>query len=138
MVPRFRSIMGALVLAGAVAACDQPLSPDDQQANFASGSGSGTEVELRAVLTGAGGEGKARFRAKDEGELNLRIEVEDAQPGTLVHFFVAGHFLGSRTVDVGGNARVDLNTDDGDHVPNVGPGTHVQVHGAVVHLHGTF
>ena len=71
-------------------------------------------------------EAKARF--EDRGnEQRFRVEVEDATRNQRLDVCVDGQLAGTITVNALGNARLALNSDLGQAVPDVVSGTLVEV-----------
>ena len=102
-------------------------------------------AERRIVLKPAAkfpaAKGSAKFKSKG-GERELQVEVEHIRrlAGKRVVFFVAGVKLGSKTVSALGAAEISRNSDLGQRVPNVVPGTAVKVRTAagVLIVKGSF
>jgi hypothetical protein len=102
-------------------------------------------VEQRIVLRPAGAfpaaKGSAKFKSKG-GERELQVEVEHIRrlAGKRVVFLVAGVKLGSKKVNGLGAAEINRNSDLGQRVPNVRPGTSVKVKtaGGVLIVKGSF
>ena len=139
MFRRLMPTLGALAVAFAVTACEQGLSTDLDQPALASGSS--IDNRMGIVLVGSSAfpdaGGKARFRDRG-GERQLQIQIEDGPAnGTLV-FSVDGFVVGEATILLG-RAKIRLNSDDGDDVPLVGPGSTVSVmFGMLVVASGNF
>jgi hypothetical protein len=93
-----------------------------------------SEIRLRTTLRGARinglkPSGHADFRSRP-GRSRLNVEVEDVNvaPGTVLRVLVDGSPVGTIRVDAmtrGG--ELELNTNDGDMVPSVKPGSIVVV-----------
>lgn len=87
-----------------------------------------TQIALHPGKTYPHAKGSAQYQAQP-GQRELQIEVEHIRPlrGTLVRFYVAGHKVGSARVNRRGKAELSRNTERGQRVPRVRPGTRVLV-----------
>lgn len=133
-------VLGAIALGTATTACEQALAPIQEQPALSRGSSN--ETRLEANLTGSidypDADGRARYRDRG-GEQELQIEVEDGPANTPVTFLVDGKAVGSGTTDGFGDARLNLNSDEGEHVPSVVVGIEVSVEaGDLVVVNGVF
>ncbi len=107
---------------------------------------SDVDTELETGLFHDGVEfGEAEFRNQD-GRMTLDVDASNLEDlglmeGNVLDIFVAGEWVASVTLDGGGGVSfsVQLDTDDGDAVPDVMDGDMIKVKylGDVV-LHGTF
>lgn len=103
------------------------------QAAFAKhGSGGGGGNKTRITLTAAGAypraKGTATYKAKgSEREFQAEVENIKKLAGKQVNIFVNGAQVGSATVNGLGAARLNLNTNLGNAVPNIQAGAVVQV-----------
>ncbi len=121
-------VLGAIALGTATTACDNALAPIQEQPARSQGSSNETRLEIDLIGSEAypDADGRARYRDRG-GEQELQIEVEDGPANTPITFFVGGAAVGSGTTDGFGDARLNLNSDEGDTVPSVGSGTTVSV-----------
>jgi hypothetical protein len=92
------------------------------------------ELIIRAVLSGPpiNGEtprGKAEHHTKTDGRRKLEVEVEDINlpAGTVLDVFVDGPRIGSLTLNSFREGELELETEEGQIVPIVNPGTIVSV-----------
>jgi hypothetical protein len=94
---------------------------------LASGGG-GTRVVLNATNSFPAAKGAAKFKATSE-ERELQVEVEHIRrlAGKRVTFVVAGKKLGTVRVNRFGAAEIERNSQRGQFVPAVRPGTAVKV-----------
>ncbi|MFQ5679193.1 MAG: hypothetical protein ACE5HP_07010 [Gemmatimonadota bacterium] len=140
-----KRLLVALTMFGLAACADAagPTALDQGSTGVALAKGSSSDTRMQASLSGSAAfpkaDGKARFRDRG-GEQQLEVEVEDGPPNTDVDFFVGGNLIGSGQTDAFGDASIRLNSDEGDAVPAVGPGTSVAVKtaGGTLIVSGTF
>ncbi len=99
---------------------------------FADGDGDGRnqgEVRLEATLTPTHADprasGRIEFEKRSDGK-ELRVDVQDITSTDVVDVFANGRFLG-RIELRGGSGRLELNTQNGDHVPKLRAGERVRV-----------
>ena len=111
----------------------QPITQpgDDRSLDGSRGGGGGNrEGEIRIALTPsaeyAGIKAKAKYKNRG-GERELEVEAERLRTGTVVSVCVNGSKAGGATANALGEARLNLNSDAGQTVPNVVAGTSVQV-----------
>ncbi len=128
----------SLVLLAALPAI--AISGDSESSSVAS------DVELEAELLHHGTEfGDADFRVQD-GRMTLDVDASDLEDlglmeGNMLDIFVAGEFVTSVALDGGGGVSFDvqLDTDNGDTVPDVMDGDMIKVkYLGVPVLKGTF
>jgi hypothetical protein len=99
---------------------------------FADGDGDGRnqrEVRLEAALTPTHADPRASGRVEFEkrsGRKDLRVDVQDITSTDVVDVFADGRFLGQIALR-GGSGRLELNSQNGDHVPNLRAGERVRV-----------
>lgn len=99
---------------------------------YADGDGDGRdqgEVRLEATLTATHADPRASGQAEFEkrpGRKELRVDVKDITSTDLVDVFANSRFLG-RIELRGGSGRLELNTQNGDHVPRLRAGEKVRV-----------
>ncbi len=99
---------------------------------FADGDGDGRnrgEVRLEAALTPTRADPQASGRVEFEkrpGRKELRVDVQNITSTDVVDVFANGRFLG-RIELRGGSGRLELNTQNGDHVPKLRAGERVRV-----------
>lgn len=98
------------------------------QGAFAKGGGTKTRISLTAAAGFAGAKGKATYKVNGS-EREFQVETENIQKlaGKTVGIFVNGKQVGSAVVNSLGAARLNLNTDLGNTVPNIKVGDQVQV-----------
>ena len=88
--------------------------------------------EVRITLTPAPqyafAEGKAKYK-NIGGERELQIEVEDLRTlrGSSLLVYVKGAFVGRMRINGFGNGRLERNSDLGQHVPVIRPGSKVVI-----------
>jgi hypothetical protein len=98
----------------------------------ASASGSSTarageiRITLRSSAAFAGVKAKAKYKNRN-GERELQVEAENLRVGTVVSVCVSGVRAGGATANALGNARLNLNSNAGQTVPNVTSGTSIAV-----------
>jgi hypothetical protein len=96
----------------------------------ASGSSKAKAGEIRITLqssaTFAGVKAKAKYKNRN-GERELQVEAENLRVGTVVSVCVSGVRAGGATANALGNARLNLNSNAGQTVPNVSSGTSIAV-----------
>jgi hypothetical protein len=109
-----------------------------------------TETRLRTRLSGAAVQGKtpegnADFRSNSRGRTRLNVEVENVNlpAGTVLQVSVqhAGMTVavGTITMTAGGFGELELNSQDGDTVPQVQSGDMIMVaNGGMTILAGVF
>jgi len=61
-------------------------------------------------------EGKVRIESRVDRE-KFTIEAEHLDPGAVVDFLLDGVSIGTRAADASGEAKIELNTKDGDLLP---------------------
>ncbi|MCA9094291.1 MAG: hypothetical protein KDA68_12440 [Planctomycetaceae bacterium] len=106
----------------------------------AKGGGTVAEISLSPV-GGARAKGKAKYKvAGSERELQIEAELGASQRGVSVQFLVNSNVVATLTTDAFGKVGFSANTKEGANVPNISPGTVVQVKrtGGAVLLQGTF
>jgi hypothetical protein len=96
----------------------------------ASGSSKVRAGEIRITLNSsaafAGVKAKAKYKNRN-GERELQVEAENLRVGTVVSVCVSGVRAGGATANALGNARLNLNSNAGQTVPNVSSGTSIAV-----------
>jgi hypothetical protein len=96
----------------------------------ASGSSTARAGEIRITLnssaTFAGVKAKAKYKNRN-GERELQVEAENLRVGTVISICVSGVRAGGATANALGNARLNLNSNAGQTVPNVSSGTAIAV-----------
>ena len=92
------------------------------------------ESIIRAALSGPAingvtPKGEAEHHTRADGKRTLEVEVEDVNlpAGTVLGVFVDGNKIGSLTINSFREGKLELETEDGQTVPNVSPGTQVIV-----------
>lgn len=87
-----------------------------------------TIIALAPSVDFTNAKGKAVYKV-DGSEREFQVEVENIRrlAGKPVYVFVNGVQVGKATVNALGEARLERNTDLGQAVPNIQPGTQVQV-----------
>lgn len=106
----------------------------------AKGGGTVSLITLSPV-GGARAKGKAKYKVNgSERELQIEAELGRSQRGVSLQFLVNSNVVATLTTNAFGKAEFNANTDDGANVPNIAPGTVVQVKrtGGAVLLQGTF
>lgn len=106
----------------------------------AKGGGTVSLITLNPVA-GATGKGKAKYKVNgSERELQIEAELGRSRRGISVQFLVNSTVIATLTTNGLGKAEYNANTELGASVPNVSPGTVVQVKrtGGAVILQGTF
>jgi hypothetical protein len=90
--------------------------------------GTTTRVVLQGSAAFPNASGKAKYKV-DGANRELGIEVQDIQAlaGTRVLFVVDGSTVGKRKVTLLGAAKLTLRTQAGQNVPNIQPGSTVEV-----------
>ena len=90
--------------------------------------GTTTRAGLHGSAAFPNASGKAKYNV-DGANRELQIEVEDikALAGTKVLFVVDGSTVGMRKVKLTGAAKLTLRTQAGQDVPNIQPGSTVEV-----------
>lgn len=90
--------------------------------------GTKTRITLAAGSSFPGAKGKATYKS-DGSEREFQVEVENIKSlaGTSLKVYVNGAQVGSAKVNGLGEARLNLNTDSGNAVPQVAAGTKVRV-----------
>jgi hypothetical protein len=83
-------------------------------------------ITLRSSAAFAGVKAKAKYKNRN-GERELQVEAENLRVGTVVSICVAGARAGGATANTLGNARLNLNSNAGQTVPNVTSGTAIAV-----------
>jgi hypothetical protein len=85
-----------------------------------------------AVINGVTPTGSAEFRHRDDGTRKLEVEVEHVNlpAGTVLTAFVGGQSVGTITLDSLHAGQIELETERGQAVPQVGTGTPVAVRDA--------
>lgn len=88
----------------------------------------GTRIALKPAKSYPAAKGAAKYTVK-AGQRELEVEVEHIRrlAGRQVVIVVAGSRLGTAKVSALGAAQVSRNTERGQRVPNVAPGTKVKV-----------
>jgi hypothetical protein len=96
----------------------------------ASGSSKVRAGEIRITLNSSaaypGVKAKAKYKNRN-GERELQVEAENLRVGTVVSVCVSGIRAGGATANALGNARLNLNSNAGQTVPNVSSGTGIAV-----------
>lgn len=97
-------------------------------------SASGDDVITQTSLSGStlGGQtphGLAEHRLSADGNRRFKVEVEDVNlpPGTVLNVLVNGTSIGSLTINSFRQGELELETERGQAIPSVGPGTVVTV-----------
>jgi hypothetical protein len=135
--------LALLGLMGTIAGCSTSLSDTPAAADakatsnadasveaLASGSSATKVGELRIVLQSSPAYAGIKAKAKDKnrnGEREFQVEAENLRVGTVVSVCVSGVRAGGATANAFGNARLNLNSNAGQTVPNVSSGTRVAV-----------
>jgi hypothetical protein len=83
-------------------------------------------ITLRSSAAYAGVKAKAKYKNRN-GERELQVEAENLRVGTVVSVCVSGVRAGGATANALGNARLNLNSNAGQTVPNVTSGTGIAV-----------
>lgn len=98
------------------------------QGAFASGGGTKTVITLSHGTAYPNAKGKATYKVNGS-EREFQVEVENVArlAGKTLGIFVNGTRVGSARVNALGQARLSLNTDLGNTVPNIRAGSKVQV-----------
>jgi hypothetical protein len=103
--------------------------------------GTTTRANLHGSAAFPNASGKAKYKV-DGANRELQIEVEDinALAGTKVLFVVDGTTVGKHKVTLAGAAKLTLRTQAGQNVPNIQPGSTVEVRtaGGTPIVTGTF
>jgi plastocyanin len=73
--------------------------------------------------------GRAAFEMR-ANRSTLSVAVTNVVSTTSVDVFVNGNFVGTITLDSNGNGELDLNTANGDMVPNLHDGDEIEVYDA--------
>lgn len=135
---RFATVLTVVV---ALTACSDaaPTAAVVDSASLARGSSQGgvdsrntSRQRVEIALTAPAGSvlpranGKAKFSSKP-GERELQIEVEDMPVGTAVVFMLGSTQLGTATANAFGEARLNLNSTQGQNVPTSVAGQSVTV-----------
>jgi hypothetical protein len=96
----------------------------------ASGSSKVRAGEIRITLNSSaaypGVKAKAKYKNRN-GERELQVEAENLRVGTVVSVCVSGLRADGATANALGNARLNLNSNAGQTVPNVTSGTAIAV-----------
>jgi hypothetical protein len=92
------------------------------------------EVIIRAALSGpaingATPKGEAEHRVKANGQRKLEVEVEDVNlpPGTVLDVLINGQKVGSLTLNSFHEGELELETENGQTIPSISPGSSVVV-----------
>lgn len=98
------------------------------QGAFARGGGTRTRISLSPAAGFPSATGKATYKVNGS-EREFQVEVENIQrlAGKTLGIFVNGKQVGTAKVNSLGQARLNLNTDLGNTVPNIKAGAKVQV-----------
>jgi hypothetical protein len=100
-----------------------------------------TRIPLGASTSYPSAKGKATYKV-DGGEREFQVEVENIKKlaGKSLRVSVNSANVGAMQVNALGEARLNLNTDNGQQVPMIAPGARVQVKtaGGVLVVSGTF
>jgi hypothetical protein len=83
-------------------------------------------IFLKSSPAYAGVKAKAKYKNRN-GERELQVEAENLRVGTVVSVCVSGIRAGDATANALGNARLNLNSNAGQTVPNVTGGTAIAV-----------
>jgi hypothetical protein len=86
--------------------------------------------ETRIALTSSAAYGGIKAKAKYKnrgGERELEVEVENLKVGTMISVCLANARVGGAKTNSLGEARLNLNSDNRQSVPNVGKGTRIEV-----------
>ncbi len=73
--------------------------------------------------------GQASFVMRPDRS-TLSVAVSGVISTTSLDVFVNGNLIGSITLDCNGNGELDLNTDNGDDVPNLQDGDEIEIYDA--------
>lgn len=102
------------------------LAADATQAMAQSG---GNRVRLEARMSGGGAQSKARYeeRTARPNRRKFTFELEKGTAGTVITVKHNGSDLGTRTIDAFGNAKIDVDTNEGDAVGAMAAGDEISV-----------
>jgi ABC-type phosphate transport system substrate-binding protein len=96
----------------------------------ASGSSTARAGEIRITLSSSAAfvsvKAKAKYKNRN-GERELQVEAENLRVGTVVSICISGVRAGGATANALGNARLNLNSNAGQTVPNLSSGTAIAV-----------
>jgi hypothetical protein len=99
------------------------------------------KITLKAGPKFPKAKGTAKYRNRG-GERELQVEVENVKnlAGKTLNVFAKGNKVGTMKINQLGAGRLELNSTLGHTVPNMGPGSKVQVKTAqgVIVVAGTF
>lgn len=127
-----RTRAGATIVSGAFSAAPPAASPAASPSPTPKDDP--TEVIIHASLSGAAidgvtPKGKAEHRARANGQRKLEVEVEDVNlpAGTVLDVLINGQKVSSLTLNSFHEGELELETEDGQTVPNISAGSSVVV-----------